>query len=57
MDSAYRPADAGIASGLVVAAISRYRPKQTQYTQPMARLPHKRSGSPPSGNATDTALM
>ena len=26
-------------------------------TQPTARLPHKPSGSPPSGNTTDTALM
>ena len=31
MDSALCPANAGIAPGLVVAAISRYRPKQTQY--------------------------
>ena len=32
MDSALCPANAGIASGLLVAAISRYRPKQMQYT-------------------------
>ena len=32
MDSALCPANAGISSGLLVAAISRYRPKQTQYT-------------------------
>ena len=32
MDSAPCPANAGISSGLLVAAISRYRPKQTQYT-------------------------
>ena len=31
MDSALCPASAGIAPGLMVAAISRYRPKQTQY--------------------------
>ena len=32
MDSALCPANAGISPGLLVAAISRYRPKQTQYT-------------------------
>ena len=32
-------------------------PSSRRSTQPTARLPHKRSGSPPSGNATDTAVM
>ena len=47
MDSALCPASAGIAPGLVVEAILRYRPKQTQYA----------TGSPPARQAERIATV